>query len=54
MHCETSEKANMPFPSIESDFLDRLSDEAEQRTLRPQTIDWAEIHRQARLAREAS
>lgn len=40
------------FPSIQSDMLNRLSEEAEMRTMQPQVVDWDEIHRQAAEARK--
>lgn len=42
------------FPSIQQDILGRLADEADLRTLPPQTVDWDEIHRQAEEARKKS
>lgn len=48
----SSGDSRTPFPSIQSDMLNRLSEEAEQRTMKPQVVDWAEIHRQAAEARK--
>lgn len=48
----SSSASRAPFPSIQSDMLNRLSQEAEERTIKPQAIDWAEIHRQAEAARK--
>jgi len=50
-----SDDSTMPprgkFPTIQPDMVDRLSDEADMRTLKPQVVDWEEIHRQAAAAR---
>ena len=54
MKTVTSEKQTSPFESIRFDMVDRLDREAEERTIRPQSVDWAEIHRQAAAARENS
>ncbi|SEW29868.1 hypothetical protein SAMN04488515_2115 [Cognatiyoonia koreensis] len=43
-----------PFPTIQPDMVSRLSQEADLRTIQPQTVDWAEIHRQAEEARKKS
>jgi len=42
-------KGSDRFPSVENGMVDRLSNEASDRTQRPQVVDWAEIHRQAEL-----
>ena len=39
------------FPTIQPDMVNRLSREAELRTLQPEAVDWAEIHRKAAEAR---
>jgi len=50
---EKSKKgADTPFPTIQPDMVSRLSDEAEMRTIQPQAVDWAEIHRLAAEARK--
>ncbi len=46
---EPTHKADLP--SIQPDMVNRLSQEAELRTLRPRSIDWSEIHRKAAEAR---
>lgn len=35
------------FPSIKADMVKRLEREADLRTIQPQEVDWAEIHRRA-------
>ena len=40
------------FPTIQPDMVNRLSKEAEMRTIQPQVVDWEEIHRQAAEARK--
>lgn len=40
------------FPTIQPDMVNRLSQEAEMRTIQPQVVDWDEIHRQAAEARK--
>jgi len=40
------------FPSLQPEMLNRITKEAELRTIRPQEVDWAEIHRLAAEARE--
>lgn len=52
MQQDSTESAVLPFDCIEDDFLDRLSKEAEQRTLKPEDVDWKAIHHQAMLARQ--
>lgn len=54
MKNELEAKRHHHFQSIQVNLLDRLADEAEQRTLVPQEVDWEEIHRQAALARKES
>lgn len=51
MQHNSTEDAVLPFACIEDDFLDRLSKEAEERTLQPEKVDWKVIHQQAMLAR---
>lgn len=52
MKPKSSEKVSKAeFPSIQPDMVSRLSREAELRTLQPQKVDWAEIHRQAAESR---
>lgn len=51
MQNEPTRKTASAFPNIEAKMIDRLSKEAEERTLQPQDVDWKEIHRQAALAR---
>ena len=51
MQDDHTQKAASTFPHIETDMIDRLSKEAEDRTLQPQDVDWADIHRQAARAR---
>lgn len=51
MQIEPKKKSLQAFPLIEPDIVDRLSKEADERTLQPQDVDWIEIHRQAALAR---
>jgi len=54
MKNEPIDKSPTTFPSIGPDMIDRLSKEADERTLQPQDVDWKEIHRQAALARRKS
>lgn len=51
MQSGTSDKSQHAFPTIETNMLDRLTKEADERTIQPQNVDWAEIHRQAARAR---
>ena len=48
----TQPTARADFPSIKPDVVNRLSREAELRTIQPQDVDWSEIHRQAAEARK--
>ncbi|MEL6641789.1 MAG: hypothetical protein AAFP98_10835 [Pseudomonadota bacterium] len=48
----TQPTSKAEFPSIQPDMVNRLSREAELRTIQPQDVDWAEIHRQAAEARK--
>jgi hypothetical protein len=43
--------AESRFPSLQPEMLNRISQEAELRTLRPQLVDWVEIHKLAAEAR---
>jgi len=54
MSNNSSNGSRAPFPNIQSDMLNRLSQEAEQRTVKPEVVDWAEIHRQAAEVRKKS
>ena len=51
MQTVSNDKPKQTFPRIETAMLDRLTKEAEDRTLQPQDVDWAEVHRQAAIAR---
>lgn len=46
------ERTISPFPAIQDGMLERLAQEADERTLQPEAVDWKEIHRQAALARQ--
>jgi len=50
MTTQTRESKSAPFETIQLDIVKRLDREAEARTLRPQAVDWDEIHRQAEVA----
>lgn len=56
MEVTLSESSTIPprgkFPTIQPDMVNRLSKEADMRTIQPQTVDWEEIHRQAAEARK--
>ena len=42
-----AETQKRSFPRIKADMVKRLTREADLRTIQPQEVDWAEIHRQA-------
>jgi len=49
---QTGAVSSSPFPSIQAEMVDRLSKEADQLSMKPEIVDWKEIHRQAALARK--
>ncbi|SEW23106.1 hypothetical protein SAMN04488515_1737 [Cognatiyoonia koreensis] len=54
MQNEATGKSRNTFPTIESDMVNRLVKEAEERTMQPQQVDWKEVHQQASLVRDRS
>lgn len=43
----TEPNSKAEFPTIQPDMVNRLTREAELRTIQPEAVDWAEIHRKA-------